>query len=162
MQCILLLLKYTLFSEQQKRKADELPTKLPPKKKSGVKQPVSRYTNLEEAKNRKRSVIQIRNEDNGMCCASAIIMALERYGCCDLKEKSNKYQKYRNANQAGGRPRPGAKKEFATAARYLHELAGNNIYFAFIVIIFLLYLPIIAIILPLFGHLLQYYNIFTM
>ena len=158
----LILLLICIILESQKRKGEDLPTKQPSKKKSGTKQPVSRFTNLEDAKNRKKSVIQIRNEDNGLCCASAIIMALERYGCCDLKEKSNKYQKYRNANQAGGRPRPGAKKEFATAARYLHELAGNNIYFAFIVIIFLLYLPIIAIILPLFGHLLQYYNIFTM
>ena len=126
MKFILLLLKYTLFLEPQKRKADELPHGQPSKKKSGVKQPVARFTNLEEAKRRKQSIIPIRNVEDGLCCASAIIMALERYGCYDLKEEPNNYKQYLNANRAS---RPSSIAKFTKAARYLHEIAGtsNNI-----------------------------------
>ena len=93
-----------------------------------MKQPVSRFTSLEEAKKRKQSVIPIRNVDNGLCCASAIIMALERYGCFDLKEEPNNYKQYLNANRAS---RPYNIAKFTKDARYLHEIAGRKVFLFF-------------------------------
>ena len=115
-----------LFLDSQKRKADEPPTKQPPKKKSGMKQPVARYSNLEQAYLKKRCVIPIRNAGNDLCCASAIVMALERYG--EPMGVYNHYQKYREANKAS---RPSNVEKFTKAAKHLHELAGKNIYFLY-------------------------------
>ena len=128
-----------IILDSQKRKADESPAKQPPKKKSGKKQTVARYSNLEQAYLKKRCVIPIRNAGNDLCCASAIVMALERYG--ETMGVYNKYQKYRDANKNGGKPRPGAKQDFTTAARHLHELAGKNIFLHFLtnIILFALF-----------------------
>ena len=112
--------------DSQKRKADEPPTKQPPKKKSGMKQPVARYSNLEQAYLKKRCVIPIRNAGNDLCCASAIVMALERHG--ETMGVYNKYQQYRDANKAS---RPYNVEKFTTAAKHLHELAGKNIFFPY-------------------------------
>ena len=85
--------------------------------------PVAKYSNLDTAYVKKRGIVPIRNIGNELCCASAVIMALERYGCCILKEK-NRYQAYRDANKERN-PRPGPVAEFTEAARYLHQLAGK-------------------------------------
>ena len=109
-----------LFLDSQKRQAEEVPPKQPPKKKQSGGKPVARYSNLNEANLKKRCVIPIRNVDDGLCCASAIVMALERYGAS--MGEYNKYEQYRQAHRT---TRPSNVQKFTSAARYLHELAGK-------------------------------------
>ena len=104
-----------------KRPCDDPQVAPPPKRVSLPKMPVSRFTNLEQAYMKKRCVIPIRNIGNDLCCASAIIMALERQG--HTQGVYNRYQTYMNANKK--KPQFAASVEFTKAARYLHELAGN-------------------------------------
>ena len=101
-----------------KRPCDD-PQPAPAPKRNAM--PVSRYTNLEQAYIKKQSVIPIRNIGNDLCCASALIMALERQG--NTQGVYNKYKVYQNANQI--KRRAVAAEEFTKAARFLHELAGN-------------------------------------
>ena len=113
--------------DSQKRKTDEPPAKQPPKKKRGGGTPVARYSNLNQAYMKKRCVIPIRNMDNDLCCASAIVMALERYG-----ETLGEYNQYRQYVEANRGSRASNVEKFTTAARHLHELAGNNIFLYFL------------------------------
>ena len=53
-------------------------------------------------------------------------MALERYGCFDLKEEPNNYKQYLNANRAS---RPYNIAKFTKDARYLHEIAGRKFFY---------------------------------
>ena len=131
---LLFIRNVIIILDSQKRKADEPPTKQPQKKKRGGGTPVARFTNLKQAYLQKRCVIPIRNEGNELCCAAAIIMALERYG--ETLGEYNKYQRYRNANKAS---RPSNVEKFTTAARHLHELAGKNIFFSLLILFCLHY-----------------------
>ena len=109
---------YVLGSVKRKQKVNRRPAK---RQRNAA--PVARYSNLKTAYRKKSGVVPIRNIGNELCCASAIIMALERYGHYNLKEKPNRYVAYMDANKEKN-PRPGPVAEFTEAARYLHQLAG--------------------------------------
>ena len=93
-----------------------------PAKRQRNAAPVARYSNLQTAYVKKRGVVPIRNIGNELCCASAVIMALERYGHYNQKEKPNRYVAYMDANKV---KKPKNVAEFTKAARYLHKLAGK-------------------------------------
>ena len=115
---LLLLKNVCIILDSQKRKTDEASKQVPKKRK----QTVSRYTNLEEAKKKKTSVVPIRNTDNELCCASAITLAVERYKELNLKVKPNDYKKYLQANRTS---RPSNIPLFTAAAKKLHVDAGK-------------------------------------
>ena len=94
----------------------------PAKKKRSGGVPVSRYSTMAQAKKQKDSVINILNKGNSLCCASAIVLAIERYKkFLKPKEEENTYQQCRNANRSIN---PTGVKAFLAAARKLHTDAG--------------------------------------